>query len=308
MTGRLYLVDASSYIYRAFHSIRMMHTPAPGNTPCNAVYGFCEMMLRRARAAVRESGGMALIGVICDAAPGQRDNFRTAIYPAYKGNRKPPDPGLVPQFAGVRQAAEAMGLKVMIAAGAEADDLLATYAADASAQGIDVTILSSDKDLMQCVRARNEGGPGSGEVSIFDPMRKPGQQLIGPAEVEAKFGVRPGLVPDVQAIWGDTTDDIPGVAGIGQVNAAKIILKAGSLQAALAAPRASAPSEKMAEALRRDKAKAEISYRLALLRTDMPMPIPIPDMIFEGIDVRRFTAFLERFRWRSILEDLGGRP
>jgi DNA polymerase-1 len=203
----VYLVDGSAYIFRAFHALPPM-TRADG-TPVNAVYGFANMLSK-----LVEDSDADFLAVIFDTA---RKTFRSDIYPEYKAHRPPAPDELIPQFDLIREATRAYSLPCLELEGFEADDLIATYARHAVEQGFDVTIVSSDKDLMQLV------GPG---VRMLDPMKN---KFIGPAEVVEKFGVAPDRVVDVQALLGDSTDNVPGIKGIGEAPAAQLINEFGSL-------------------------------------------------------------------------------
>jgi DNA polymerase-1 len=203
----VYLVDGSAYIFRAFHALPPM-TRADG-TPVNAVYGFANMLTK-----LVEDSEADFLAVIFDTA---RKTFRSDIYPKYKAHRPPAPEELIPQFDLIREATRAYSLPCLELEGFEADDLIATYARHAVEQGFDVTIVSSDKDLMQLV------GPG---VRMMDPMKN---KFIGPDEVVDKFGVAPNRVVDVQALLGDSTDNVPGIKGIGEAPAAQLINEFGSL-------------------------------------------------------------------------------
>ena len=203
----VYLVDGSAYIFRAFHALPPM-TRADG-TPVNAVYGFANMLTK-----LVEDSEADFLAVIFDTA---RKTFRSDIYPEYKAHRPRAPEELIPQFDLIREATRAYSLPCLELEGFEADDLIATYARHAVEQGFDVTIVSSDKDLMQLV------GPG---VRMMDPMKN---KFIGPDEVVDKFGVAPNRVVDVQALLGDSTDNVPGIKGIGEAPAAQLINEFGSL-------------------------------------------------------------------------------
>jgi len=208
----LYLIDGSGFIFRAFHGLPMMNRS--DGTPTNAVYGFCTMLTR-----LMTENGADHLAVIFDAG---RKTFRNDIYPDYKAHRPPAPEELVPQFPLIREAVEAFGVAQVELEGFEADDLIATYAKLGREQGAEVTIVSSDKDLMQLVR------PG---VGLLDPLKN---KPIGEAEVALKFGVAPDKVVDVQALIGDPTDNVPGVPGIGVKTAAELIGFSGDLDTLLA--------------------------------------------------------------------------
>ncbi|MBU0797209.1 MAG: DNA polymerase I, partial [Alphaproteobacteria bacterium] len=189
----LYLVDGSGYIFRAYHALPPM-TRADG-TPVNAVFGFSSMLMK----LVEEIDAQHL-AVIFDSA---RETFRNEIYPAYKAQRPELPEDLRPQFALIRDAVRAFNVPCIEMPGFEADDLIATYAKEARKHGMEVIIVSSDKDLMQLI--------GDG-VTMLDPIKN---RQIGPDEVMEKFGVAPDKVIDVQSLAGDSVDNVPGVPGIG---------------------------------------------------------------------------------------------
>ncbi len=253
MTGgapdSLILIDGSGFIFRAFHALPPM--TRPDGVPVNAVYGFTNMLAR----LLREHQGTA-VAVIFDAG---RETFRNRIYPEYKAHRPPTPEELVPQFALVREATEAFGVPAIDLADWEADDLIASYAAAMVAAGGTATIISSDKDLMQLLR------PGIGMV---DPMR---QKTIGPAEVIEKFGVPPEKMIDAQALMGDSTDNVPGVPGIGPKTAALLIAEFGDLDGVLAAAPGMKPSKRR-DVLIEHADKARLSRELVTLRQDAPLP------------------------------------
>ena len=189
----LCLVDGSGFLFRAFHALPVL-TRSDG-TPVNAVLGFTNMLLK-----LLDDLQATHVAVIFDSA---RESFRNEIFPDYKANRPDPPDELIPQFPLVRDATRAFKVPCLEKPGFEADDLIATYARRAQADGFGVMIVSSDKDLMQLVSDR---------VSMFDALKN---RRIGPAEVKEKFGVGPEQVVDVQALAGDSTDNVPGVPGIG---------------------------------------------------------------------------------------------
>src|SRR3984957_5475436 len=194
----------------------------PDGTPVNAVFGFTNMLAK----LLKEHVGTH-IAVIFDAG---RLTFRNRLYDAYKANRPPPPDELIPQFALVREATEAFNVLAIELPDWEADDLIAAYAQEATQTGGQVTIVSSDKDLMQLIR------PG---VEMLDPIK---QKPIGPVEVMEKFGVTPDKMIDVQALIGDATDNVPGVPGIGPKGAAQLINAYGDLESVLVAAPAMKPS------------------------------------------------------------------
>jgi DNA polymerase-1 len=274
----LYLIDGSGFIFRAFHALPPM-TRSDG-TPVNAVLGFVNMLLK-----LLTEFGVARIAVIFDA---KEENFRNDIYPLYKANRDAPPPELIPQFGLIREATGAFCLPCIELAGYEADDLIATYARFAVERGEEVVIVSSDKDLMQLVR------PG---VRMFDPMKS---KPIGPDEVFEKFGVAPDKVVDVQALAGDSTDNVPGVPSIGVKTAAQLITEFGDLEALLARA-GEIKQPKRREALIEFAEQARISRRLVLLDAHAPVPLPIEELKVHEPDPERLIAFLTQQEFRSTL-------
>ncbi len=279
---RLVLVDGSGFIFRAFHALPPM--TRPDGTPVNAVFGFCNMLAR----FLREHTGSHL-AVIFDAG---RHTFRTRLYPAYKAQRPEPPPELVPQFALVREATEAFGVPAIDAVDWEADDLIAAYTRAAEAAGGETVIVSSDKDLMQLIR------PG---VSLLDPIK---QKPIGPAEVFEKFGVAPEKLIDLQALMGDSIDNVPGVPGIGPKTAAQLLGEFGDLEAVLAAAPAMKPSKRR-DALIENAEKARLSRQLVTLREDAPLPRPLAALAVAAPDRERLAAWLAAQDFRSLRQRLG---
>ncbi|MCY4503930.1 MAG: DNA polymerase I, partial [Alphaproteobacteria bacterium] len=244
----VFLVDGSGYIFRAFHGLPPM--TRPDGTPVNAVYGFTTMLMK-----LVEDTDADRIAVVFDVA---RTTFRNDIYADYKANRSDPPPELVPQFALIREAVRALNLQVAELPGYEADDVIATYARRAAKIGAEVTIVSSDKDLMQLVDER---------ISLFDPVK---QRRIGEAEVVERFGVPPEKVVDVQALAGDSSDNVPGVPGIGVKTAAQLIVEYGDLDTILAR------AGEIRQPKRRNNLiefadQARVSRELVLLRDDAPV-------------------------------------
>ncbi len=274
----LYLIDGSGFIFRAFHALPPL-TRSDG-TPVNAVLGFTNMLLR-----LLTEFGVARIAVVFDS---RGDSFRNAFYPAYKANRTAPPEELIPQFGLIREATEAFCLPQVELDGYEADDLIATYARLAVEQGDEVVIVSSDKDMMQLVR------PG---VTMFDPIKyKP----IGPAEVMEKFGVSPDKVVDVQALAGDSTDNVPGVPGIGVKTAAQLIAEFGDLDSLLARA-GEIKQPKRREALIQFAEQARVSRRLVLLDANAPPPLPLEELKVHEPDHERLLTFLQQQEFRTTL-------
>ncbi len=277
---KICLVDGSGFIFRAFHALPPL-TRGDG-TPVNAVLGYCNMIYKLARDQDCDA-----FAVLFDTA---RTTFRTDIYPEYKANRPPPPEELIPQFPLIRDATRAFGLPSIEMAGFEADDLIATYARLAHERGDHVTIVSSDKDLMQLVRDR---------VVMLDPMR---MREIGPDQVMEKFGVGPDQVVEVQALAGDATDNVPGVPGIGVKTAALLLGEYGDLETLLARA-GEIKQPKRRQTLIDNADLARISLELVTLRDDVPVedaldsfgPLdPDPDTLSEFLTAQEFKSLLTR--------------
>ena len=280
--GRLVLVDGSGYIFRAFHALPPM-TRRDG-TPVNAVYGFTAMLMKLIDDLQPDH-----VAVVFDVA---RKTFRSDIYPEYKANRSEPPEDLVPQFALVRAATRALSLPLLEAPGFEADDLIATYARLGEEAGLATLIVSSDKDLMQLVR---------GDVTMLDPMK---QRRIGADEVFERFGVAPEKVIDVQALAGDSTDNVPGVPGIGIKTAAELIQTFGDLDNLLANA-ATIKQPKRRENLINFADQARISRQLVMLRDDAPMPLELSALSTPQRDMDLLTAFLKDQEFNRLLVRIG---
>ena len=282
-SDQLVLVDGSGYIFRAFHGLPMMNRP--DGTPINAVFGFTKMLLK-----LKADLNPSHIIVIFDAG---RVTFRNDIYPDYKANRSEPPEELVPQFALVRQAAEAIGLPVLEMPGFEADDLIASYARQAEQAGMSCLIVSSDKDLMQLVR---------GNITMLDPMKN---RPIGRDEVIEKFGVTPDKVVDVQALAGDSTDNVPGVPGIGIKTAAELINQFGDLDSLLAAAE-TIKQPKRRENLIQFAEQARISRQLVYLKDDVDVPLAIDGLVTPQAEEEKLMGFLAEQGFKSLIAALGG--
>ncbi|WP_228242734.1 DNA polymerase I [Porphyrobacter sp. GA68] len=287
----LYLVDGSAYIFRAYH--RLPPLTNPEGTPVGAVYGYTTMLWKLAE-DLDKAEGPTHLAVILDK---DSTSFRNEIYAEYKAHRPEPPEDLRPQFALIRDATRAFSLPCIEEAGLEADDIIASYARAATAQGWNVTIVSSDKDLMQLVGESSDGG---GSIDMLDTMKG---QRIGVAEVEEKFGVPPHLVGDVLALMGDSVDNVPGIFGIGPKTASKLIADHGSLGAALDAAEGMKPS-KLRERLLEGREMAELSRVLVTLKEDAPLPIPLDDLNLGSIPREPLAAFLERHGFVSLLRRL----
>ncbi len=279
MAKTLYLIDGHGFIFRAFYAVKTNLTREDG-TPVGAAYGFCNMLLR-----VLDQANDNLIGVVFDPAGG---NFRHDLYPEYKANRSEPPEELVPQFSIIREAVEAFGITALEKEGFEADDLIATYAQKARERGLEVRIISSDKDLMQLIR---DG------VRLVDPINF---AEIGPEQVMDKFGVAPEKVVDVQSLAGDSTDNIPGVPGIGVKTAAELINTYGSLEDLLART-AEIKQPKRRETLETNADKARLSRLLVTLKQDAPMPKDFEELRPHTPDLVQLIPFLKKQNFKSLI-------
>ncbi|MGQ0663973.1 MAG: DNA polymerase I [Pseudomonadota bacterium] len=278
---RLTLVDGSGYIFRAFHALPPL--TRPDGTPIGAVLGFVNMLLK-----LLDGHAGDHLAVIFDAG---RRSFRNDIYPDYKAHRPDPPPELVPQFALVREATRAFNVPAIELAGFEADDLIATYTRLAREHGMEVIIVSSDKDLMQLVRAG---------VTMLDPIR---QRPIGEAEVRDKFGVGPERVVDVQALAGDASDNVPGVPGIGVKTAAELINAYGDLDTVLARSH-EIKQPKRRETLLANRDMARLSRELVRLKDDVAVPERLSAFAPRKPDPETRMAFLRAQDLRSVIARL----
>lgn len=277
MSKRVCLIDGSGYIFRAFYALPPLTSPE--GVPVNAVYGFTNMFMRLTQ---KMKCDYSL--VLFDA---KRQNFRNEIFPDYKGTRKEIPEDLIPQFDIIHQAVEALNLHYLDMEGYEADDLIATYADIALKEGYDVTVISADKDLMQLIR------PG---VEFYDPMK---DKYFTPEDVKEKFGVYPEQVIDVQALAGDSTDNIPGVPGIGLKTAAELVNQFGSLEEVLT--RASEIKQnKRRETLLENLDKAKISLQLVTLKPDVPVTHKIEEFICQKPDLQTVLDFISKYGFNSI--------
>jgi DNA polymerase-1 len=289
----LYLVDGSSYIFRAYHRLPPLTNPA--GTPVGAVYGYTTMLWKLA-ADLDAADGPTHLAVILDASG---VSFRNELYEHYKANRPEPPEDLKPQFPLIRDATRAFSLPCIEVEGLEADDLIASYAREAQRRGWDVTIVSSDKDLMQLI-SEVDGPDGPARIDMLDTMKN---QRIWLPEVEEKFGVGPELVGDVLALMGDSVDNVPGIFGIGPKTASKLIAEHGSLTAALdAAPAMKAG--KLKERLIEGRGDAELSKILVTLKEDCDLPQPLEEMKLGPVPPAPLAAFLTEHGFTSLLRRL----
>jgi DNA polymerase-1 len=281
----LFLVDGSGFIFRAFHALPPL-TRKDG-TPVGAVYGFTAMLSKLLTETDADH-----IAIIFDAG---RITFRNRIYPDYKAHRDETPEELIPQFPLIRDATRAFNLPAVEMQGFEADDLIATYTRIAREQDAKVTIVSSDKDLMQLVEDH--------KVVLYDHFKN---REIGRAEVEEKFGVAPERVIDVQALAGDASDNVPGVPGIGVKTAAQLIERFGDLDSIL--ERAEEVTQpKRRQALIENAELARISRELVTLKDDVPVDQPLDSFELKEPDPEALLRFLEEQEFKSLAERVGSR-
>ncbi|SDG38579.1 DNA polymerase I [Roseospirillum parvum] len=280
----VYLIDGSGFIFRAYHALPPMNR-ADG-TPTNAVYGFTSMLIK-----LIEETGADHVAVIFDKG---RRSFRNDIYPDYKAQRPDAPEDLVPQFPLIREAVRAFNVACVEMEGFEADDLIATYARQATEAGAEVTIVSSDKDLMQLV---------SDKVGMVDMMKN---RSIDAAAVVEKFGVPPDRVIDVQALAGDSVDNVPGVPGIGIKTAAKLIEEYGDLETLLERAH-EIKQPKRRQSLIEFAEQARVSRQLVTLRDDVAVPIPLTDFAVQKPERETVLGFLEAQAFSSLLAKITAR-
>ena len=281
----LFLVDGSGYIFRAYHALPPLTRKSDG-LPVGAVSGFCNMLWKLMQDARNTDVGVTPthLAVIFDYSS---KTFRNELYPEYKANRSAPPEDLIPQFGLIRQATRAFDLPCIEMEGFEADDLIATYARLACEAGGDTTIISSDKDLMQLV------GP---TVSMYDPVK---DKQIKEAEVVEKWGVPPEKMIDLQALTGDSVDNVPGVPGIGPKTAALLLDQFGDLDTLLA--RASEiKQEKRREAIIVNADKARISRELVRLKNDVPDVDPLDTLVLQPPNGPKLIGFLKAMEFTTL--------
>jgi DNA polymerase-1 len=278
----VFLVDGSGYIFRAYHALPPINRKSDG-LQLNAVFGFCNMLWKLLR-DMKADEKPTHLAVVFDLS---EHTFRTDMYPDYKAHRPDPPDDLKPQFGLIREAVRAFDLPCLEQKGFEADDLIATYARIACDAGATATIVSSDKDLMQLVNDC---------VVMYDTMK---DKKIGRAEVIEKFGVPPEKVIEVQALIGDSTDNVPGVPGIGVKTAAQLIGEYGDLETLL--QRANEiRQDKRRQTLIDNADKARLSKKLVTLDDKVELAVPIGDLAVHEPDHKRLIAFLKAMEFNSL--------
>ncbi len=278
MTKKIALIDGYGFVFRAFHSLPPL-TRSDG-TPVGAVYGFTNMLIK-----LLASLDVTHAAVVFDSGS---KTFRNEIYPAYKANRPPCPEELIPQFPIVRESAESLNLAILEKIGFEADDIIATIAKKAEAEGFDVLIVSSDKDLMQLVNER---------TFMYDAMKN---RFIGIAEVKEKFAVAPLQVLDILSLMGDASDNIPGVKGIGPKTAAELIHEFSTLEN-IFLNLDKIKQDKRRELLREGEEKAKLSKILAALKEDVELGITLDDLKIQNLEPHKLISFLENQGFKSLV-------
>src|SRR5947207_2546592 len=268
-SDHVFLVDGSGYIFRAYHALPPLTRKSDG-LQVNAVLGFCNMLWKLLRDMPPENRPTHL-AIVFDKS---EKTFRTDMYPDYKAHRPDPPDDLIPQFGLIREAVHAFDLPCLEQAGFEADDLIATYVRQACEAGANATIVSSDKDLMQLVNDC---------VVMYDTMK---DRKIGIPEVIEKFGVPPEKVIEVQALIGDSTDNVPGVPGIGVKTAAQLIGEYGDLETLLTRA-IEIKQEKRRQALIENAEQARVSKKLVTLDLNVPLETPLAELAVHEPDYRR---------------------
>ena len=279
----LYLIDGSGYLFRAYHALPPLSRKSDG-LPTGAVSGYCNMLWKLLE-DMRDGDRPTHLAVIFDAG---KTTFRNAIYPQYKANRPEPPEDLIPQFPLVRDATRAFNVACIEEAGFEADDLIATYARIAREAGVKVTIMSSDKDLMQLIV--------DGQVELFDPMKN---KRLGSADVMEKFGVPPSKVVEVQALAGDSTDNVPGVRGIGVKTAAELINLYGDIETLLARTN-EIKQPKRRETLIENADNARISLKLVTLDDHVKLPTGIESFGTHEPEPLTLIGFLKAMEFTTL--------
>ena len=285
-SDHFYLIDGSGYIFRAYYALPPLSRKSDG-LPTGAVSGFCSMLFKlledsRADESKEKPTHFA---VIFDSA---KKNFRNEIYKDYKANRTEAPEDLAPQFEYIRKSVKAFNLPSIELINYEADDLIATYVKEISKLGAKVTVISSDKDLMQLV---------SKSIRLYDPMKN---KLIGEKEVIEKFGVKPNQVIDVQSLAGDTSDNIPGVPGIGVKTAAELINKYGDLDNLLKKA-SEIKQNKRRETLLQNSDKAILSKKLVTLKDDVPVKDQLSSFILKEVNKENLFNFLREMEFNRLL-------
>ena len=285
-TDHFYLIDGSGYIFRAYYALPPLSRKSDG-LPTGAVNGFCSMLFKLLEDSRSDDSNQkpTHFAVIFDSA---RKNFRNDIYSEYKANRTEAPEDLVPQFDYIRKSVKAFNLPSIELLNYEADDLIATYVKQIIKTGAKVTVISSDKDLMQLV---------SDKVRLYDPMKS---KVLGEKEVIEKFGVKPNQVVDVQSLAGDSSDNVPGVPGIGIKTASELIKKYKTLDILLKKAN-EIPQNKRRETLLTNKDKAILSKKLVTLKDDVPVKDELSSFILKEVQKEKLYDFFREMEFNRLL-------
>lgn len=276
----LFLIDGSSYIYRAYYAIR--HLSSPKGFPTNALYGFTQMLLK-----VIKDRKPDHLAVVFDVG---RRTFRTELYPEYKANRSAMPEDLTPQIAPIKEMVRAFNIPVLEKEGFEADDIIGALAREAEEQGMKVVVVTGDKDLMQIV---TDG------VTLLDTMK---DKVTGVPEVVERFGVEPHLVADILGLAGDSSDNIPGVPGIGEKTALKLIQEFGSLDLLL--EKTGEVKGKNGERLREFAEQARLSRTLATIDRTTPIDYRYEDLAVSPPDMKRLADLFREYGFTTLMKEL----
>ena len=281
-----YLIDGSGYIFRAYYALPPLSRKSDG-LPTGAVAGFCNMLFKLLEdsKSLENKSRPTHFAVIFDSA---RKNFRNEIYSDYKANRSDAPDDLIPQFDYIRKSVEAFNLPSIELTNYEADDLIATYSEQIIKKGENVTVVSSDKDLMQLYKKN---------LRIYDPMKN---KFISEEDIQKKFGVSADKVVDVQSLAGDSSDNVPGVPGIGIKTAAELINEYGSLEKLLLNTK-KIKQNKRRETLIENREKAIISKKLVTLKKDVPLEVPFSEFKLKQIDKKKLYNFLRDMEFNRLL-------
>lgn len=282
MSERLFLIDGSAYAYRSYHAIQRL-TNSKGD-PTNAVFGFARILLK-----ILREHEPSHVAVVFDA-PGK--TFREEIYPAYKATRPETPEELVQQMPWIDELVRALNIPLIRVAGVEADDVMGTLARRSEEQGMEVVLVTGDKDLLQLVTDR---------VRVFDPAKGDRGLWYGPEEVRARFGVGPDRVVDALGLMGDAADNVPGVRGIGEKTARALLEQYGSLENIYA--HIEDIKGKQRERLETDREPAFLSRRLVTIDTSVPVDVPIDALQRKPFDRARAAELFGRLEFRALLEE-----
>ncbi|HWR71836.1 MAG TPA: DNA polymerase I [Nitrospirota bacterium] len=283
--GTLYIIDGNSYIYRAFYAVKGLSTSA--GLPTNAVFGFTNMLLK----VIREKNPSHIAIAFDPKGPTRRHRE----YKEYKAHRPPMPKDLVPQIPYIHRLVETFRIPVLIQEGQEADDVIATLAVRARNDGMQVVIVTGDKDILQLV------GPG---ITVYDTLK---EKVYGPQDVEERYGVPPERMVEIMGLMGDASDNIPGVPGIGEKTAQALIKQYGTIEGLLIhVPEITRP--KLRQSLQEHAHLARLSRELARLHTDVPVVVDYPDLILKEPDSSALQSLLRELEFTSLLRHVSHEP